>query len=121
MKKTTPENVDAYIEAAPSEAQSLLQQLRETIRKAAPSANERMSYGMPHYEYNGRLAYFGVWKTHIGLYIPTPVLEEHKDELNGYEFTAATLRLPMDKKLPVALIRKLVKARMKKNELHHRR
>ena len=71
---------------------------------------------MPYYGYRGRLAYFRHWKAHIGLYIPTPVIEEYKSELENYETARATVRFPLDKKLPVVLIKKLVKARMKKNE-----
>ncbi|MGI0066208.1 MAG: iron chaperone, partial [Nitrosotalea sp.] len=71
----------------------------------------------PYYDYKGQLAYFRFSKAHIGLYIPPPVIEEHKNELAGYETAKATVRFPLDKKIPVMLIRKLVKARMKKNEL----
>jgi uncharacterized protein YdhG (YjbR/CyaY superfamily) len=116
MKKTQkPKDVDAYIAAAPKEVQGKLKELRAVIRKTAPAAEERLSYGMPYYACNGRLAYFSIWKSHIGLYVPTPVLEEHKSQLGAYETTSATVRFPLDKKLPVALIQKLVRARMKKN------
>jgi uncharacterized protein YdhG (YjbR/CyaY superfamily) len=111
-----PLNVDAYIAAAPKELQSKTKELRAIIREAAPSAAEGISYGMPYHSYNGRLAYFHLSKAHIGLYIPTPVIEEHKAELKDYEAAKATVRFPLDKKLPVALIKKLVKARIKKNE-----
>ena len=111
-----PKDVDAYIAAAPKDAQGKLKELRAVIRKTAPTAVERISYGMPYYDYRGRLAYFSLWKTHIGLYIPTPVIKEHKNELKAYATTKATVRLPLNKKLPVVLIKKLVKARMKKNE-----
>ncbi len=60
--------------------------------------------------------YFQLWKKHIGLYVPTPVVEEHKSELKGYETTKATVRFPLDEKLPLALIEKLVKARVRKND-----
>ena len=117
MKKTEkPKDVDAYIAAAPKEVQAKLNELRALIRKTAPSAVERISYGMPYYAYKGRLAYFSIWKTHIGIYIPTPIIEDHKSELAAYETTDATVRLPLNKKLPVALLRKLIKARMKRNE-----
>jgi uncharacterized protein YdhG (YjbR/CyaY superfamily) len=117
MKKTPkPISVDAYIAAAPKEVRGRLKELRGVIRKTAPAAQERISYGMPYYAYNGRLAYFRAWKAHIGLYIPTPVIKEHESDLEGYEANNATVRFPLDKKLPVALIRKLVMARMKKNE-----
>jgi uncharacterized protein YdhG (YjbR/CyaY superfamily) len=71
---------------------------------------------MPCYDYQGRLIYFGLAKAHIGLFIPTPVLEEHKNELSDYETTDATLRIPLDKDIPWELIKRLVKDRMKKNE-----
>lgn len=117
MKKIpAPKDVDAYIAAAPKEVQGKLEELRAVIRKTAPTADERISYGMPYYAYKGRLAYFSVWKAHIGLYIPTPVIEEHESELDTYETTDATVRFPLDKKLPLALISKLLRARMKKNE-----
>ncbi len=111
-----PKNVDAYIVAAPKEVQNKLKELRAVIRKTAQDAEERISYGMPYYGYKGRLAYFRLSKNHIGLYIPTPVIEEHKSELKDYETAKATVRFPLDKKLPVMLIRKLVRARIKKNE-----
>ncbi len=117
MKTTlNPKDVDAYIAAAPKAVQGKLKQLRAVIRKTAPAAVERISYGMPYYAHKGRLAYFSLWKSHIGLYVRTPVLEEHKSELDAYETTNATVRFPLDKKLPIALIRKLLRARMKKNE-----
>lgn len=117
MKKMpSPKDVDSYIAAAPKEVQAKLKELRAAIRRAAPTAEERISYGMPYYYYKGRLAYFRPWKSHIGLYIPTPIVAEHKSELADYETTGATIRLPLDKKLPVALVTKLIKARMKKNE-----
>ena len=106
--------VDEYIANAPKGVQAKLRQLRAIIRKAAPSAAERISYGMPYYDYKG----FSAAKQHIGLYIPPPVIEEHKNELGAYgPFGKATLHFPLDEKLPATLITKLVKARMKKNEM----
>jgi uncharacterized protein YdhG (YjbR/CyaY superfamily) len=109
-------DVDAYIDAAPKAVRVKLGQLRKIIKNAAPKAVERISYGMPYYEYKGRLVYFLGAKNHIGLYIPTPVVEEHRKELEQYETSKATIRFPLDQELPVALIRKLIKARIKKNE-----
>jgi uncharacterized protein YdhG (YjbR/CyaY superfamily) len=116
MKKA-PKDVDAYIAVAPSEVQGKLKELQVAIRETAPTAVERISYGMPYYDYKGRLAYFRFTKTHIGLYIPPPVMEEHKRELKNYETAKeATVRFPIDKPLPIALVKKLIKERMKKNE-----
>jgi uncharacterized protein YdhG (YjbR/CyaY superfamily) len=116
MKKVKPKNVASYIAAAPKETRSKLRELRAAIRKTAPKAEEKISYGIPYYGYKGRLIYFSVWKTHIGIYIPTPVVAELKSELKGYKTTSATVRLPLDKKLPIGLIKKMVKARMKLND-----
>jgi uncharacterized protein YdhG (YjbR/CyaY superfamily) len=111
-----PKNVDEYIAQAPEEAQGKLQELREVIRATAPEAEERISYSMPYYDYKGRLVYFQLWKKHIGFYVPTPVVEEHKSEVQGYETTDATIRFPLNEKLPIDLIKKLVEARVKKND-----
>jgi len=120
-----PKTVDEFIAAAPRELRSKLKKLRAVIRKTAPEAEERISYGIPYYGYKGRLAYFRHSTHHIGLYVPPPVIQEQASELKGYETATATVRFPLDKKLPVALIRKLIKSRMKKNEegksqQHHR-
>src|ERR1700752_968764 len=107
MKK--PKDVDTYIA-------SKLKELRAMIKATAPDAVEKICYGMPYYGYKGRLAYFSHWKNHIGLYIPTPVIEEHERDLKSYETTKATVRFPLDRKLPSTLIKKLVKAGMEKND-----
>jgi uncharacterized protein YdhG (YjbR/CyaY superfamily) len=114
--KKTPKDVDEYIARAPKGAQSKLTEIRVAIREAAPTAVESISYGMPYYDYKGRLAWFGLAKAHIGLYLRPPVIEEHKNELADYETTKSTVRFPLNKNISVPLIKKLVKARMKKNE-----
>ncbi len=107
--------VDAYIASTPEETRGKLRKSRALIKKAAPGATERMSYGMPYYSYRGRLAYFRLWKNHIGLYIPTPVIEEHQRELGAYETSSATIRFPVNRRLPLGLIRKLILARRRMN------
>lgn len=116
MKK--PKDVSAYIALPPKPVQGKLRQLRAIIRECAPGALEKISYGMPYYGYKGRLAYFAFAKSHVGLYITPPVIQEHKRELKGFETAKATVRFPLDKELPSALIRKLIKARVRKNEAH---
>ena len=111
-KNARPRDVDSYIASVPRELRALVRTLRAVIRRAAPAAEERISYGMPYYHYKGRLAYFRLQSHHLGLYIPTPVLKRHARELKGYHAAGATLRLPLDKKLPVGIIRKLIKARI---------
>jgi len=109
-------DVDEYIANTPKAIQGKLKELRAVIRKTAPKAEERISYSMPYYGYKGRLVYFAAFKNHIGLYLPPPIIEEHQQELKDYGTSKSAVRFPFDKKLPVALIKKLVKARMKKNE-----
>ncbi len=112
-----PANVDEYIKLAPKEIQARLEELRATIIAAAPHARERISYGMPHYEYKGQLIYFALWKKHIGLYaLTTPVLEAHQNELKGYVTAKGTVQLPLDEELPTALITKLVQAQARQND-----
>jgi uncharacterized protein YdhG (YjbR/CyaY superfamily) len=101
---------------APKEHQKKLQEFRKVIKEAAPAAIEKISYGMPYYGYKGRLAYFALSKGHIGLYIPPPVVANHKEELKNYGTSTATVRFPLDKKLPTALIKKLVRERVEINK-----
>lgn len=120
MKKGV-NSVEAYIAQAPKGARGKLVKLRAAIRATAPRAEERLSYGVPYYAYKGRLAYFSASRRHIGLYVPPPVIEEHQRELRNYETAMATVRFPIDDPLPVALVKKLVKARMRKNEAEARK
>ena len=108
--------MDDYISAAPKELQGKLKEVRAAIREVAPAAVESISYRMPYYSYKGRLAWFGLHRGHVGLYLRPPVIAEHRKELAGYETTKSAVHLPLDGKVPVQLIKKLVKARMKKNE-----
>ena len=116
-----PKSVDAYIASAPQGIRAKLKELRAVIRKTAPAALECISYGMPYYGYKGRLAYFAFAKKHIGLYLTPPVIEEHRKELERYSTARATIRFPLDQKLPIALIQKLIRARMRKNEARERK
>jgi len=109
-------SVDEYIAAAPKEVRAKLREVRAAIMQVAPDAAESISYRMPYYSYKGRLAWFGLQRAHIGLYLRPPVIAEHERELKGYETTKSAVHLSLDKKVPVSLIKKLVRARMKKNE-----
>ncbi len=113
--RTKATSVDAYIASAPGEAQAMLKQLRKAIRAAAPRATEGISYGVPGYKHNGRpLIYFGAAKTHCSLY--GVVGEAFKEELRSYDTSKGTIRFPLGKPLPLALIKRIVKARMAENE-----
>jgi len=115
-KSYVKRDVEAYIKAAPKEARAKLVQLRRIIKAAAPGAIEGISYRMPYYNYNGALVWFAAFKNHIGFFVRPPVIEQHKHELKDYKTTKGTVRFPIGKPLPVALIRKLVKARIAKND-----
>ncbi len=115
-KTSSGRDVVAYIRATPKGARVKLVQLRKIIKAVAPEAHEGISYRIPFYNYNGALVWFAAFKKHIGLFIRPPVIAEHKQELRSYETTKSAVRFPIGKPLPVALIRKLVKARITKNK-----
>ena len=110
-------NVDSYISAAPKESRAKLTQLRKVIRAVAPKAKEGISYRMPYYDYHGALVWFAAFKSHIGIFLRPPVIAEHKRELKRYVTTKSAIHFPIDKPLPLALIRRLVRARMAKNKV----
>jgi uncharacterized protein YdhG (YjbR/CyaY superfamily) len=113
--KTTFKNIDDYIALFPKETQSLLQQIRATIKKAAPEAVEKISYQMPTFFLNGNLVYFAAFKNHIGFYpVPTGI-EKFKKELSGYKTSKGAVQFPLDKPLPLELITKIVKFRVAEN------
>ena len=93
-KASEPATVDEYIATAPEQTRVALQTVRDAIRRAAPDAEERISYGMPYYFRNGRLAYFNVQARHIGLY---PITKEDVEgtSLSGYASSKATVRIPL--------------------------
>jgi len=111
-----PKTVDEYISGAPKEMQEKLKELRKFIKDIVPQAEERISYGMPYYDYKGRLVYFALMKNHIGLYIPPPIIEHYKIDLQAYGTTKSAVHLPLMKELPKALIKKLIQARVRWNE-----
>ena len=113
MFKTRIATVNDYIAGFRVDVQERLATLRSIIKKAAPKAEEIISYNMPLYKNNGKLIVsFAAWKTHIGLY-PTPkTTGELKKKLKPYEGAKSTLRFPYNEKLPVALIAKVIKLRL---------
>ncbi len=115
MESYKPANVDNYIAQFPETIQKLLRQMRATIRKAAPDAEESISYQMPAYKYHGVLAFFAGYKNHIGFY-PTPSgIEEFKKELSKFKGAKGSVQFPLDQPLPLKLVTKIVVYRMKQN------
>ena len=117
VKKLTAKNVDEYVAAQPKNTQAILNKLRSTIRSAAPGAEEVISYQMPAYTYKGMLVYFAAWPTHIGFY-PTPGgINAFEKELSAFEISKGTVRFSLDKPIPYNLVSKIVKYRVKENEM----
>ena len=110
-----PTTIDEYIEACPSEVQTIMHKIHATIRKTAPDAIGKISYRMPAFFENGVLIYFGAFKTHIGIYPPVRDVELQR-ECKKYAGQKGNLRLPLDQPIPYTLIAKIVKAKRKENE-----
>ncbi|MFN8297592.1 MAG: DUF1801 domain-containing protein [Chitinophagales bacterium] len=113
MKKVI--TVDAYIAQFPAETQALLQQLRSIIRKAAPKASEEISYNMPAYRQNKVLVYFAGYKNHIGFYPTGAGIAAFQKEIAAYKNSKGAVQFPLDKKLPIGLITKMVIYRAKQD------
>jgi len=107
--------IDTYIATFPKETQVLLEQIRTTIRNAAPEAEEVISYQMPAYKLNGILFYFAGYKNHIGFYPTSTGIEAFKKELSVYKGAKGSVQFPIDKPLPIELITEIVKFRVKEN------
>jgi len=108
--------VDEYIGTFPVATKKIMQQVRKTIKDAAPEAEEVISYNMPAYKQEGMLVFFAAYKEHIGFY-PTPGgIEAFKKELSVYNSAKGSVQFPIDKPMPLALIKKIVKYRVKENQ-----
>lgn len=109
-------SVDAYISSFPSSTQTLLKQIRKTIRTTAPDAEEIISYGIAGYRQNGILIYFAGFANHVGVY-PAPRTDPaFKKELEQYKGGKGTVQFPLDKPMPLDLIKRMVKYRLQQNE-----
>jgi uncharacterized protein YdhG (YjbR/CyaY superfamily) len=115
MKGTQANTIDEYISGYPKDVQKLLQAVRTTIKKAAPKAEEAIKYGIPTFVLNGNLVHFGGFKNHIGFYPAPQGIEEFKKELSVYEGAKGSIKFLLNKPLPLALIGKIVKFRVKRN------
>ena len=115
---SAPKDVAAYLGALSKEQRAALEKLRKIIKSASPSAEEVISYGMPAFRSGGRmLVYYAAWKNHCSLYGASGTfLNKYKGELKGYKTSKGTIQFPIGEPLPVALVKKLVKARMVENE-----
>jgi uncharacterized protein YdhG (YjbR/CyaY superfamily) len=108
-------DIEGYISKFPAEVQSVLQQVRETIRRAAPSAEETISYQMPAFRQHGILVYFAAWKRHIGLYPPISGDKALEKAIARYAGPKGNLQFPMDEPIPFGLIERIVKLRVQQD------
>ena len=107
--------IDLYIESFPENVQVLLQELRTIIKKAAPNAEEIMSYQMPAYKQYNRLVYFAAYKKHIGFYPHSSPILHFIEEIKKYKNSKGAIQFPLNKPLPKELITKIVKFRVKED------
>jgi uncharacterized protein YdhG (YjbR/CyaY superfamily) len=126
-KKSTPvigkAEVEAYLAGVPEPGRTTLEKLRAIIRAAAPkSASEELAYRIPSFNYKGSLVAYAAFKKHCSFFpMGSKAIEEFAEELAGYRVTKGTIRFPLDKPLPKALIAKMVKACVKRNEAKARK
>ncbi len=112
-----PRTIDEYLAALNEDPRAALTKLRRTIRAAAPQAEECISYQLAAFRQNGMLVAFGATANHCAFYLmSSSTIAAHQDELKDYDTSKGTIRFPADQPLPVALVRKLVKARLAENE-----
>lgn len=116
MNSSAPANIDEYIAGFPEPIQTLLQQVRATIWEAAPNAEEAIKYAMPAFVLHGNLVYFAAYKNHIGFYATPTGHEAFADELSVYKQGKGSVQFPLDKPLPLDLIRRIVVFRVEENE-----
>ena len=117
-----PRTIDEYLAALSDDKRAALENLRKTIRAAAPKAEECISYQLPAFRQNGMLVAFGATEKHCAFYLmSSSTVEAHKDELKGYDTSKGTIRFQADKPLPADLVQKLVQARIAENEARRRK
>ena len=106
MKKHN--NIDEYIADFPVETQQILNRLREDLQQMVPNAKQKISYAIPTFTLNGNLIHFAGYKNHIGLYPGSKAIEVFADDLKGYQTSKGTIQFPIEKPLPMDLIKKIV-------------
>jgi len=113
--KTPAANIDEYIATFPTATQVILQQVRATIKQAAPDAKEAISYAMPAFKLNGNLVYFAGYANHIGFYATPTGNHEFAEDLSKYKTGKGSIQFPINEPMPLDLITRIVKFRLKEN------
>lgn len=108
--------IDEYIATFPQNIQDILEDVRKAIRDSAPDAQEAITYGVPTFKLNGNLVHFAAYKKHLGFYpAGSSAIEAFKTELSNYSLSKGTIRFPLDEPIPLELVKKIVKFRVKQN------
>lgn len=116
MTANAPKNIDAYIADFPEDVQKLLEQVRATIKKAAPNAEEAIAYAMPTFKlHKGNLVHFAAFKSHIGFYPAPTGLDAFKEDLAPYKTGKGSVQFPLHQPMPLNLITKIVKFRVQES------
>lgn len=110
-----PATIDEYIGGFSGEVQEILEEIRMTIQKAAPEAKEKISYSMPAFDQNGIVVYFAAFKKHIGLYALPSGHETFREELSKYKSGKGSVQFPLNEPMPLDLISRIVRFRVKEN------
>ncbi|MBS1604478.1 MAG: DUF1801 domain-containing protein [Bacteroidetes bacterium] len=110
------QSVDQYISTFPPATRKALKDIRSAIKKAAPGAEEAISYNIPAFKLDGMLVWYAGYKEHIGLYPRPNVIQLFKKELTGYKLSKGTIQFPLDQPLPIDLITRIVKYRIAENQ-----
>jgi uncharacterized protein YdhG (YjbR/CyaY superfamily) len=113
--RTAPKDIDEYIAGFPDDVRQTLEKIRRTIRKAAPNAQETISYQIPTFTLHGNLVHFAAFKNHIGFYPGPSGIEKFKDELSVYDGAKGSVQFPLNKSIPFSLISRIVEFRVKEN------
>ncbi|HEY4932076.1 MAG TPA: DUF1801 domain-containing protein [Terriglobales bacterium] len=117
-----PKSVDEYLARVPEPARTTLNAVRATIRSVVPAeTTEEISYGVPTFKYKGPVIWFAAFSKHCSVFPTASVIEKFKDELKDYKTSKGTIQFPVDKPLPSALVKKMVKARIAEIELKNKR
>lgn len=114
-------SIAAHIEDFPPHVQKLLEQMRKAIKEAAPDAEETISYGIPTFKLNGNLVHFGGFAKHVSFFPGAEAIAKYKKELSKYKTSKGTIQFALDEKLPLGLIKKITKYRVKLNKARKKR
>lgn len=117
-EQTAPKTIDEYIAGFPEDVQAILQKIRQTIKAAAPNAEEAISYQMPTFKLKGNLVHFAAFKNHIGFYPVPSGIEQFKEELAVFKQGKGSVQFPLDKPMPYDLIRRIVVFRVEEALAH---